>query len=90
MEARPFLSRFGCFLVVIGSFLLILGVAAAVSDQPALGIILGGVFLSALGFAFWRGTSERSGKPTRRSRFRRRRPDSDSQDSSEQREMSYE
>jgi flagellar biosynthesis component FlhA len=63
---RFFLSRVGCLLLIVGSIILILGVAAEWSGQPAFEFIIIGSALLFLGFLLW---NRRRSKKHKRSRF---------------------
>ena len=72
---RFFLSRVGCLLLMIGSILLILGVAAECSGQPAFEFIVGGSALLFLGFLMWNRLRSKKQKRSRFSIFRERERD---------------
>jgi hypothetical protein len=75
---RFFFSRVGCLLLMIGSILLILGVAAERSGQPAFEFIVGGSALLLLGFLLWNRLRSRKHKRARFSIFRRHQSDHES------------
>ncbi len=81
---RPFLSRIGCFILVIGSLVLIIGIAAEFSDQPSFGLILAGLAASFLGFLIWQRKSLDAKSSTRFSLFRRPGRKDDSKEKQEQ------
>lgn len=69
---RFFLSRVGCLLLILGSILLILGIAAEWSEQPAFEFIIGGSALLIFGYLLWNGLRSKNHKRAGFSIFRRR------------------
>lgn len=59
-------------MLIVGSILLILGVAAERSGQPAFEFIIGGSALLFFGFLLWNRLRSRKGKRARSSIFRKR------------------
>lgn len=57
---------------LIGAILLILGVAAVRSEQPALNYLLIGVLLAVVGFALWQKLRKKQPRSTRFSLFRKK------------------
>jgi hypothetical protein len=68
-----FFQRFGCFVLLMGGLILVLGIAAAFSSQPSFGLILFGLLLSLIGSGLWRGKRPPSEGNSRINRARRRR-----------------
>lgn len=58
-------------MVLVGAILLILGVAAVRSEQPAFNYILFGAVLSILGSALWNKLRSKKRRNTRFSLFRK-------------------
>jgi hypothetical protein len=81
---RPFLSRIGCFILMIGSLVLIIGIAAAFSDQPSFGLILAGLAVGFLGFLLWQRKNPEARRSTRFSLFKRAGRKDDSKEKQEQ------
>lgn len=71
---RFLLSRIGCLMVLIGSILLVLGIAAEHSGYSALNYVLIGIGLTILGFFLWNRLRKKR-RSTRFSLFRRRKRD---------------
>jgi flagellar biosynthesis component FlhA len=69
---RFLLSRIGCLMLIVGSIVLVLGVAAERSGQPAFNLVLIGVVLSFLGFLLWSRLRQKGRRNTRFSLFRKR------------------
>ncbi len=68
---RYLLSRTGCLMVIVGSILLMLGVAALQSDQPAFNFLLIGAVLCLIGFLLWQKLRQRKPRAKLFSLFRR-------------------
>jgi len=58
-------------MVLVGAILLILGVAAVGSGQPAFNFLLIGAVLSVLGFVLWTKLGSKKRRNTRFSLFRK-------------------
>lgn len=69
---RYVLSRVGCLLLMVGSLLLVLGVAAERSGQPAFNFLFIGILVSITGFFLWRKLSRKPRQSTRFSLFKKR------------------
>jgi len=69
---RYVFSRLGCLIGLVGAILLVLGVAAVRSGQPALNYLLIGALLAVLGFALWQKLRKKEQRSTRFSLFRKR------------------
>jgi hypothetical protein len=69
---RYLLSRIGCLMILAGSVILMMGIAALRSDQPALNFLAIGVLLFFPGLALWQKLRHRQPRPDRFSLLRRR------------------
>lgn len=69
---RYLLSRIGCLMFLVGAVVLVLGIAAETSGEPAFNLVLIGAGLVFLGFLLWNKLRRRQRRNTRFSRFRRR------------------
>jgi len=74
---RHLLSRIGCLVVMAGSILLLLGIAAERSNQPGFNFLLIGVVLSISGFLIWNKTHDKQSHARRFSMFRHREDEKD-------------
>ena len=68
---RYIFSRLGCLMGLVGAILLVLGVAAVRSGQPAFTYLLLGALLLILGYALWNKLRRIPRRSTRFSLFRK-------------------
>lgn len=69
---RYLLSRIGCMMVILGSMILALGIAAESSGAPAFELLFIGGGLSFVGILLWNKLRTKQKRSTRFSLFRRR------------------
>ncbi len=69
---RYLFSRIGCLMWLIGAIVLIVGIGAESSGQPAFNMVLGGIGLVLAGFLLWNWLRPRKRRNTRFSMFRGR------------------
>jgi hypothetical protein len=69
---RYLLSRVGCLMLVAGSILLILGVAAVRAEQPGFNLLLIGIVSFLGGLFLWQRLRPKAQRSSRFSKFRRR------------------
>lgn len=68
---RFLFSRIGCLMWLAGVIVLILGIAAESSGQPAFDLVLGGIGLTLVGFLLWNRLRRKERRNTRFSMFRK-------------------
>jgi flagellar biosynthesis component FlhA len=68
---RHLLSRIGCMFLMVGVLLLVLGIAAERSGQPAFNFLIFGFLMFIGGFTLWGKLRSRPKKNTRFSLFRK-------------------
>ncbi len=69
---RYLLSRMGCLMFLVGAVILVLGVAAESSGEPAFNLVLIGAGLTFLGLLLWSRLRRKQRRNTRFSMFRKR------------------
>ena len=69
---RYLLSRMGCLMFLVGAVVLVLGIAAETSGEPAFNLVLIGAALAFLGLFLWSKLRRKKRRNTRFSMFRRR------------------
>lgn len=69
---RYLLSRLGCLMMIFGIIVLVVGVAAIQSNQPALSLLFVGSVATFFGYLIWNRLREKAPRHTRFSLFRRR------------------
>ena len=69
---RYLLSRIGCLMFLVGAVVLVLGIAAESSGEPAFTLVLIGAGLAFLGMLLWSKLRRKQRRNTRFSMFRRR------------------
>ena len=69
---RYLFSRIGCLMWLIGAIVLIVGIGAESSGQPAFNMVLVGIVLILAGFLLWNWLRSRKRRNTRFSMFRGR------------------
>lgn len=69
---RYLLSRMGCLMFLVGAVVLVLGVAAESSGEPAFNLVLIGAGLTFLGLFLWNKLRRKQRRNTRFSMFRKR------------------
>ena len=69
---RYLLSRMGCLMFLVGAVILVLGVAAESSGEPAFNLVLIGAGLTFLGLLLWSRLRRKQSRNTRFSMFRKR------------------
>lgn len=69
---RYLFSRIGCLMFLVGVVVLVLGIAAETSGEPAFNLVLIGAGLVFLGFLLWNKLRRKQRRNTRFSLFRRR------------------
>lgn len=69
---RFLLSRIGFMMLMVGIFVLVLGVAAESSGQPAFNLLMIGMAMSFFGFLLWNRLRPKKHRNTRFSIFRKR------------------
>ena len=80
---RHLLSRLGCLFLMVGVLLLILGIAAEQSGEPAFNFLVIGFLLFISGFFLWRKLRQAPRRNTRFSLFRKRNREEDVDESNE-------
>lgn len=69
---RYLLSRIGCLMLLVGAIVLVLGIAAESSGEPAFNLVLIGAGLTFLGLLLWSKLRRKQRRNTRFSMFRKR------------------
>jgi LPXTG-motif cell wall-anchored protein len=69
---RYLLSRIGCLMFLVGAVILVLGIAAETTGEPAFNLVLIGAGLTFLGLFLWSKVRRKQRRNTRFSMFRRR------------------
>lgn len=69
---RYLLSRIGCLMLLVGAVVLVLGIAAESSGEPAFNLVLIGAGLTFLGLLLWSRLRRKQHRNTRFSMFRKR------------------
>lgn len=69
---RYLFSRIGCLMWLVGVIVLIVGIGAESSGQPAFGLVLGGIGLVLAGVLLWNWLRPKKRRNTRFSMFRGR------------------
>jgi len=69
---RYLLSRIGCLMIIAGSLLLVLGIAAERSEQPAFDYLILGIALFFIGLLLWSKLRQKQPRPRRFSIFQHR------------------
>jgi uncharacterized membrane protein YfcA len=69
---RYLFSRLGCLMMIIGIIVLVVGVAALQSEQPALSLLFVGSVATLFGYLIWNRLREKAPRNNRFSLFRRR------------------
>jgi uncharacterized membrane protein YfcA len=69
---RYILSRIGCLMMIFGVIVLIVGVAALQSEQPALSLLFIGSVVTFFGHLLWNRLREKAPRKKRFSMFRNR------------------
>jgi flagellar biosynthesis component FlhA len=69
---RYLLSRIGCLMFLVGAVVLVLGIAAESSGEPALNLVLIGAGLTFLGLLLWSKLRRKQRRGTRFAMFRKR------------------
>ncbi len=69
---RYLLSRVGCLMLIVGSIILVVGIAAERSGQPAFSILLGGGAVTFIGFMLWNKLRKKTSRSPKFSLFRKR------------------
>jgi uncharacterized membrane protein YfcA len=69
---RYLLSRIGCLMMIFGVIVLVVGVAALQSEQPALSLLFIGSVVTFLGHLIWNRLREKAPRKKRSSMFRNR------------------
>ncbi len=69
---RYLFSRIGCLMFLVGAVVLVLGVAAESSGEPAFNLVLIGAGLTFLGLLLWSKLRQKQRRNTRFSMFRKR------------------
>jgi flagellar biosynthesis component FlhA len=72
---RHLLSRLGCMFLMVGVLLLVLGIAAERSGQPAFNFLIFGALLFLGGLVLWGKLRQKPRQNTRFSLFRKRKAD---------------
>ena len=71
---RFLLSRIGCLMMIFSIIILVVGIAAVQSDQPALNLLFIGSLGTFVGFLLWNRLRERAPRSTRFSLLRKKKP----------------
>lgn len=61
-------------MLIAGILILVVGIAAVQSEQPAFALLLGGFLVTLLGFLLWNRLRPKGQRNTRFSMFRKRKP----------------
>lgn len=69
---RYLLSRMGCLMFLVGAVVLVLGIAAESSGEPAFNLVSIGAGLTFLGLLLWSKLRRKQRRNTRFSMFRKR------------------
>jgi|GEM_PF-1447207 flagellar biosynthesis component FlhA len=69
---RYLLSRIGCLMLLVGAIVLVLGIAAESSGEPAFNLVLIGAGLTFLGLLLWSRLRRKQHRNTSFSMFRKR------------------
>lgn len=77
-------------MLLIGTIILVMGIAAEVSNQPSFNWILLGILLAFLGLILWRRLSPRRRRNTRFSLFRRHRGENEWDEDNNKDDLYYE
>ncbi len=68
---RFLFSRIGCLMWLVGAIVLIVGIAAENSGQPAFNLVIAGIGLTLVGFLLWNRLRPKKRRNTRFSMFRK-------------------
>jgi uncharacterized membrane protein YfcA len=69
---RYLLSRIGCLMMIFGVIVLVVGLAALQSEQPALSLLFIGSVVTFLGHLIWNRLRKKAPRNKRFSMFRNR------------------